>query len=86
MTEDLPYDPLDPPVDPPAGCTDPVLWRVARTLLDSHHPRPDNFCDCRAFWPCPAAKLAEEALQMACERPVPVPRMRRTSNIGRWSR
>ena len=85
MIDDPAYDPLDPPVDPPPGCADTILWRVARALLDAHRPRPDNFCECRAFWPCPTAKLATDALQIACERPVAMPRMRRTGNLGRWS-
>ena len=51
-------------------------------------PRTDNFCECKAFWPCPDAQLAEEALLLAYERPTPRgirPSYGRTSNLGRWS-
>lgn len=78
----------EPPVEPPFGCADPMLWRVARALHDAHKPRTDNFCECKMFWPCPDAQLAEEALLLAYERPAPRgvrPGYGRTSNLGRWS-
>jgi hypothetical protein len=78
----------EPPVDPPLGCADPMLWRVARALREAHRPRTDNFCECKSFWPCPDAQLAEEALQLAYDRPVPRggrPGLGRNSNLGRWS-
>ena len=84
MVEGLPYDPVNPPADPPPGCADPLLWRVARALRDAHHPRPDGFCECKSFWPCAPARLADESLRLACERRVPRPRTIRTINIGRW--
>ena len=80
----LPYDPAHPPAEPPDGCTDPLLWRVAYALRAAHRPRPDNFCECRLFWPCPAYQLADESLQAACDRAVPRPRSR-TANFGRWT-
>jgi hypothetical protein len=90
MIDGVPREPAaEPPVDPPLGCADPMLWRVARALHDAHRPRTDNFCECKAFWPCPDAELAEEALQLAYERPSPrgsrPGAAARTSNLGRWS-
>ncbi|GAA0721471.1 hypothetical protein Drose_07700 [Dactylosporangium roseum] len=87
MTDGVPNGPDGPPLDPPSGCADPLLWRVARALHEAHRPRPDNFCECKAFWPCPDARLAEEALRMAYGRPAP--RINRTAlgrnaNLGRW--
>jgi hypothetical protein len=64
------------------------LWRVAYALRRAHYPRPDGFCECRAFWPCTAATLAERALHSAYDRPVARLRPRsatRTINIGRWT-
>jgi hypothetical protein len=86
MIDPVPLEPREPPVDPPLGCADPMLWRVARALHHAHRPRTDNFCECKAFWPCADAQLAEEALQLAYDRQ---PRGRaaavRNSNLGRWS-
>jgi hypothetical protein len=79
-----PFDPDDPPAEPPEGCVDPLLWRVGFALLATHHPRPDGFCECKVFWPCHAARLAEEALLAAYDRSVPRPRLRAT-NLGRWA-
>ncbi|WP_426510560.1 hypothetical protein ACPPVO_07710 [Dactylosporangium sp. McL0621] len=89
MIDGVPREPAaEPPVEPPLGCADPMLWRVARALHGAHRPRTDNFCECKAFWPCPDAELAEEALQLAYERPAPRGSRAgaaRTSNLGRWS-
>jgi len=84
MIDDVPYDPTNPPAEPPAGCVDPVLWRVAFALRRAHHPRLDDFCECKVFWPCPDARLADEALKLACDRTVPRSRSR-TANPGRWT-
>ena len=84
MIEGLPYDPVHPPVEPPDGCVDPLLWRVAQALHDAHHPRPDGFCECRAFWPCESAGLAEVALQAAYDRSIPRQRTR-ALNVGPWA-
>jgi hypothetical protein len=84
MLDELPYDPADPPAEPPDGCADPLLWRVSHALRHAHRPRPDGFCECREFWPCPEAVLAERALHSAWERSIPRPRIR-AINIGRWA-
>jgi len=34
----LPFDPARPPVRPPAGCWDPLLYQVSRALWDDHQP------------------------------------------------
>lgn len=88
MIDGVPPGPDEPPLDPPPGCADPMLWRVARALHDAHRPRTDNFCECKAFWPCPDAQLAGEALLLAYDRPVPRAgrsAASRGSNLGRWS-
>jgi hypothetical protein len=87
MIDGVPHEPGEPPVEPPPGCADPMLWRVARALHNAHRPRTDNFCECKSFWPCPDAQLAEEALQLAYDRPAPRsrPAPGRNSNLGRWS-
>ncbi|MEV6927150.1 hypothetical protein AB0M46_21970 [Dactylosporangium sp. NPDC051485] len=88
MIDAVPPGPAEPPVDPPLGCADPLLWRVARALREAHRPRSDNFCECKAFWPCADARLAEEALMLAYERPgtrAARPGAGRASNLGRWT-
>ncbi|GAA3285184.1 hypothetical protein Dvina_07940 [Dactylosporangium vinaceum] len=87
MDDGVPREPAEPPLDPPLGCADPMLWRVARALHDAHRPRTDNFCECKAFWPCADAQLADEALQLAYDRHVRGgrPAAVRNSNLGRWS-
>src|SRR5512139_1250254 len=37
----LPYDPDDPPEQPPTDCLDRMLWRVAYFLRLAHAPGPD---------------------------------------------
>jgi hypothetical protein len=84
MVDEPSYDPADPPAEPPGGCTDPLLWRVAHALHRAHRPRPDGFCECRVFWPCATAKLARSALESAWDRSVPRPRVK-AANLGRWA-
>jgi hypothetical protein len=66
----LPYDPADPPADPPAG-VDRLMWTVAHELRAAHESGPDGFCQalrCRAeftLWPCAAVKLADAGLMGA---------------------
>ena len=80
-----PYDACYPPAEPPDGCSDPLLWRVAYALRVAHPPRPDGFCECRVFWPCPTVKFADQALGTAYDRPWGRSSRSSTSNIGRWS-
>ena len=59
----------DLPVDPPAGCTRPLLWSIARWLFADHQPGSDGLCIlCRPaeLHPCPARRLAAAGLRTAC--------------------
>lgn len=83
----LPFDPHDPPAEPPAGCADPLLWRVAYALRRAHQARSDGWCDCREFHPCPSRALADGALRQACRRRVVDARRAvppASANGGRW--
>jgi hypothetical protein len=84
MGEGIPYDPADPPAEPPFGCTDPMLWRVAVALHQAHRPRSDGFCGCKSFWPCADTALSERAMHLAFDRASSRSRTR-TVNFGRWS-
>jgi hypothetical protein len=82
---DLPYDPDNPPCEPPEGCSDPLLWTIARALRRAHGVRPDGFCECKNFWPCPMFTLADETLQTAYLRPWGKANRSSGTNTGRWS-
>jgi hypothetical protein len=65
--EELPHDPNNsdnPPVEAPPGA-DPLLWRLAYSVYETHRSRADGFCACRDFWPCEHARLAGDHLRMA---------------------
>lgn len=83
----LPYDPGNPPSQPPQGCADPVLWSVSFALRRAHRPRSDGWCECRKFWPCATFALADESLRAAYERSPLRQRSRGAApvNVGRWS-
>jgi hypothetical protein len=61
----LPFDPVQPPADPPAGC-DVMVWRLAYQLHLDHLPAPDAFCAARTCrerftpWPCDPSRLAAQ--------------------------
>lgn len=67
----LPFDPDDPPEQPPAGA-DPMTWRMAYRIFLDHRPGSDGRClaaTCEAAgasWPCPAAGLARAGFVDAC--------------------
>lgn len=64
----LPFDPADPPADPPEGCRNRLLWQLARRVFGDHQPGPDGFClVCRPyqFYPCVGRQLADTGLR-AC--------------------
>jgi hypothetical protein len=51
----LPYDPDEPPMNPPDGCENRLMWQLARRLFGDHQPGPDGYCMvCRPyqFYPC----------------------------------
>jgi len=62
----------DPPVDPPAACRYPLLWRLARALWQAHVPNADGFCTMTGCQhehrrtPCPARDLATQGMRSAC--------------------
>jgi hypothetical protein len=82
----LPFDPQRPPVDPPLGCVDLLLWRCARQVFDDHQPGLDGFCVvCRPhrFYPCPGRELADLGLRSSCAEAGPS-RMLTKPNPGRF--
>jgi hypothetical protein len=68
---DLPYDPEDPPVQPPAGA-DALGWALAWRIHTEHRPGPDGVCvagTCQLdgnVWPCAATHLARSGFLDAC--------------------
>lgn len=60
-----------PPVEPPAGVTSEVLWRLAVRLFTDHHKDALAALDgprcvsCRQPWPCSGRRLAELGLNRA---------------------
>lgn len=69
----LPFDPLDPPAEPPPGCPLPTLWRLAYTLHQRHSGEHGR-CACGARHPCAYRRASLRALVEACGVRVPVPR------------
>jgi len=70
--EILPFDRNDPPVDPPAGCVNRLMWQVSRRLFADHQAGPDGWCvACRpySYYPCVARQLADLGLVSAFSRP-----------------
>jgi len=70
---DIPFDPEDPPVEPPPDAPQPLLWSVARQVFGDHDVLvghsgpvvpPCRLCD--EPWPCRARRIAERALLAAC--------------------
>jgi hypothetical protein len=56
----LPYDPEDPPPEPPPG-SDPLVWRLAYGLHSDHQPDSYGWCVvCRPLttWPCNSSRLS----------------------------
>jgi hypothetical protein len=79
------FDPEDPPEQPPAGCVDPLLWRVAHALHLEHRPEPDNRCNCGEVFPCTRACLAARGLLTACTRRSIDSAPLRVNHARRWS-
>jgi hypothetical protein len=68
----LPYDPYDPPVNPPPACRNRLMWQLARRLFADHQPASDGWCAvCRPFdfYPCVARQLADIGLEAAYRQP-----------------
>jgi hypothetical protein len=64
----LSFDTEEPPEQPPAGCADPLLWRVSYALRQEHHWEPGGRCVCGDRYPCNRARLAERGLVTSCTR------------------
>lgn len=78
----LPFDPQNPPDEPPAGVRQPMLWRLAARLCRDHDRAgtgagSSGRCrTCGAPWPCLVRRTAERGLRVAFhdppqERPAP---------------
>lgn len=71
MPEPLNFGGQTPPIDPPTGCFNPLVWRLARRLYADHQPGPDGWClNCRPaiVYPCVARQLADFGLMSAMDR------------------
>ncbi|SCF17637.1 hypothetical protein GA0074695_4013 [Micromonospora viridifaciens] len=59
--------------DRPAEVSDPLLWRLATAVADTHQPDENGACDngsCfGAAWPCAAWNRAQEGLRAAQSTP-----------------
>jgi hypothetical protein len=66
----LPYDPADPPREPPPGAH-PTLWRLAYLVHARHRRGADGSCaECKQHpWPCDAGQLATDQMRFACGVP-----------------
>jgi hypothetical protein len=62
----LPFDTQDPPVDPPAQCIDPDVWRRCRALYGQHRPTGDDLCECGHPWPCGSSIAATRLMLVTC--------------------
>ncbi|GAB3150775.1 hypothetical protein GCM10027290_38860 [Micromonospora sonneratiae] len=68
---ELPFDPENPPDEPPAGVPRPMAWRLAVRLFRDHVPvvsDPGGLDICRTCgetWPCYGRRLAERGLRAA---------------------
>lgn len=69
MLEPLPaFDGRNPPIEPPDGCANDLVWRLSRRLFADHRPGPDGWClNCRPAitYPCVARLLADRGLAYA---------------------
>jgi hypothetical protein len=79
----LPYDPDSPPMNPPEGCENRLMWQLARRLFGDHQPGLDGYClVCRPyqFYPCVGRQLADIGLAAAYQQPDGAPwRVRRST-------
>jgi len=84
----FPYDPQQPPEQPPAGA-DFMTWMLAYRIHAEHQPGPEGLClanTCRAAsnpWPCEPWKLARSGLRDACQ---PITERRQVTDADIWFR
>lgn len=63
----LPFDPEDPPANPPLACRDPDRWREWYEVRASHVPDRSGACRaCGGPHPCFRARLALRVLVDTC--------------------
>lgn len=56
----------DPPVQPPDGCPNPALWRLAREKFEAHGPNASGGCStCPTWRRCSGLLLARDGLATA---------------------
>jgi hypothetical protein len=82
-------DGQQPPIEPPAGCVNRLMWRLARRLYADHRPGPDGWClNCRPAieYPCVARQLADLGLARAMGQPGTAPggHSHRANGGHRW--
>lgn len=81
----LPFDPQDPPEEPPQQVRQPMMWRLAVRLYRDHAlaaapvGAPPRCQVCRQPWPCPPRRTAERGLVAAFAEP---PHRRNTRWFG----
>jgi hypothetical protein len=63
--ERTPFDPDEPPAEPPDGCVDPGLWQLAYALHVAHRADGGR-CGCGEPHPCEAWWQAVAGLSAAC--------------------
>jgi len=79
---ELPFDPENPPDEPPPEVVQPMAWRLAVRLHRDHSPLPaapspamsgpasPNVCrSCGDPWPCHGRRIAVRGLRAACRPP-----------------
>lgn len=60
-----------PPVNPPAGCVNTALWRLARARFDEHRKNQVGECvTCPGWKQCSGLGLAKDGLATAMGREV----------------
>ncbi|MBE1492418.1 hypothetical protein [Plantactinospora soyae] len=82
MRSELPFDPENPPDEPPPGVRQPMAWRLAVRLHRDHSPlpagptpemsgpgSPDVCRTCGDPWPCHGRRIAVRGLLAACRGP-----------------
>jgi hypothetical protein len=76
----MPYDPENPPPEPPRGA-DPLVWRLAYQVHSDHRLGPDGRCTAEACvgvgWPCGAARLSAAGFAVAAGSRAPWPTLNR---------
>jgi hypothetical protein len=73
---DVPFDPEQPPFDPPSEVAQPLLWSMSRQVYGDHDlpddtggPMVPRCALCDEPWPCVPRRIAELGLLAACRPP-----------------